>query len=248
VNGYWKYTKPFERIERRIYNGVKVVNGRTTIFSVNDSVRGRFNLIFNAYESTSGRYTCQPDLNTADQSAEVIVLDTAPNCSKIVTSDIVNASCTIDFNGNWAPKIQWHNNNGRIETDDTTTVQKNRVISFLIVPVNQTDNLTCTPTFSLENKSHETTATNVPEIFTSCTPTIGSSSDVSSAQSTTTTDSTSSPPSYRPIGLISIVVCLCTVVILCTIVAILYKWTKGRRNSMHKRQREVEAMTRPHEV
>lgn len=73
-NGYWKYTKPFEINERKIYYGDKVVNGMSSLFSVNDSVQGHFNLIFNALESTSGRYTCQPDVESTDQSAEVIVL------------------------------------------------------------------------------------------------------------------------------------------------------------------------------
>lgn len=73
-NGYWKYTRSSENNERMIYDGRKVVDDMKGLFVVNDSVQGSFNLNFHASESTSGLYTCQPDLNLADQSAEVIVL------------------------------------------------------------------------------------------------------------------------------------------------------------------------------
>lgn len=92
-----------------------------------------------------------------------------------VTSDIINASCSIYFSGNWAPEIQWHNMNGMLETNDTITVENQRVTSLLSVPLNQTDILTCTPMFALESKPHEVTAPNVPDLFNSCRLNIGSS-------------------------------------------------------------------------
>lgn len=100
-----------------------------------------------------------------------------PNCSKTLTPDIVNASCIVDFSGNWAPAIQWHDMNGVLEAYDTVTIENHRVTSFLSVPLNHTEILTCRPMFVLGSKPHEITATNVPDLprANNCTLTFGSS-------------------------------------------------------------------------
>lgn len=245
-NGYWQYTTPFQSNEVRIYDGYRVVNGMTELFSVNDSVQGRFNLIFTASESTSGRYTCRPGLTLAQQSAEVIVLDTSPNCSETLTSDIITASCTIRFRGNWAPTIVWHNKNGELEANDTVTIANNRVTSFLSVPLNQTDILTCRPMFALENKPHEITAANVPDLprANNCTVTVGSSY-ASSTQPTTTTT-----PQSPSSSIIIIVVCTmgAFALVAAFIILFLYKrkmCTVGRKN---KDRSEAVAMAKAEKV
>lgn len=103
------------------------------------------------------------------------ISDKSPQCSATVTSGIVHANCSIGFSGNWAPKIVWYNKNERLETNDTITISNHKVTSFLKGPFSQTDILTCTAMFVLEDKPHDTTAGNVPDLLSNCTPTTGSS-------------------------------------------------------------------------
>lgn len=242
-NGYWKYTKPFEINERKIYYGDKVVNGMSSLFSVNDSVQGHFNLIFNALESTSGRYTCQPDVESTDQSAEVIVLESL-NCASTQTSGIVNASCWIEFSGNWAPEIHWHSINGKLETNFTALIPNRRVTSYLILPLNETYSgvldIMCIPTFALESKPQATSAINVPHLLNNCTVTIGSS------YPSTTQETTTPTLQPTPVYIIVIVVFICFCVIATLLIGgLVYKRKNGARSSKERSLREAEALEKP---
>lgn len=241
-NGYWKYTRSSENNERMIYDGRKVVDDMKGLFVVNDSVQGSFNLNFHASESTSGLYTCQPDLNLADQSAEVIVLEPSPNCSVTKqTRDAVNASCSIDFSGNWSPELHWHSVSGRLETNETTIIPNYRVTSSLIVSLNETNlgvlYITCTAIFVLGSKPQDTTAANVPGLLSNCTLKIESSYD----SSTQPTDTTPRSPLPYVIG----IVCIALIVI--AIIVVLLCMRRKRVGSFKGcyDQREVKPLAKP---
>lgn len=108
-------------------------------------------------------------LNTYSQYIYFLLSDPQPSCSKKTKNGVVNASCSFGFSGNWPPVIEWDNEFGVEKTNYTTTVSSQRVTSILIVPLSHdpedSDLITCTVKFKIEDKPPETTATNIPELL-----------------------------------------------------------------------------------
>lgn len=81
----------------------------------------------------------------------------------------MKASCSFGFSGNWPPVIDWNYEFGVEKTNFTTTASTQRVTSILIVPLSRnpedSDLITCTVMFKIEDKPPETTATNIPELL-----------------------------------------------------------------------------------
>lgn len=110
-------------------------------------------------------------LNIYSQYIYFLFSDSQPSCSTETENDVVNASCSIGFSGNWPPVIEWYDRSGKLEANDTTTIPSQRVTSFLILPLNDDSRelymLTCSVKFNIEDKPQRTTAANIPELFLS---------------------------------------------------------------------------------
>lgn len=84
------------------------------------------------------------------------------------TEDLVNLVCSVEFHGNWAPRMEWkeHSIDGDkvLSVDINITTASNRVSSTLVIPFQiGSREYTCTIKFNISDKPRNTTATNVPE-------------------------------------------------------------------------------------
>lgn len=94
--------------------------------------------------------------------------DSHPTCSGETKGRVVNASCSIEFSGNWPPVIDWTDATRKTLVADTTTIPNHRVTSFLIVQLSgdphELYSVACTVKFREAEKPPKTTAKNIPKI------------------------------------------------------------------------------------
>lgn len=84
------------------------------------------------------------------------------------TEDLVILVCSVEFHGNWAPRMDWkeHSIHGDkvLSVGINITTANNRVSSTLVIPFEiGSREYTCAIKFNISDKPRNTTATNVPE-------------------------------------------------------------------------------------
>lgn len=125
-------------------------------------------LYLRANESTAAKYQCTEKMHKTKTTAQLIVLDSDPVCSKSLTEDTFSLTCVINFSGHWSPVVEWTQLTIDREEVKTTYTQNsfrriNTMVSVLsVLKDRRADAYSCTVKFSLSNKPKATTADNIP--------------------------------------------------------------------------------------
>lgn len=156
--------------ELLIFNGRRVSRNVTSYCKVTNGEPGKYDLNLTATTKAAQQYVCQEPETLIKASAELIIIESDPECHVTKDGELTTFTCSILLHGNWAPAMECRNDNSDEVIGEgvyNISTPSGGLSSRVIVPTNHSQDptmfYTCTTKFRLQEKPSDTTADNIPQ-------------------------------------------------------------------------------------